>query len=76
MELRIASDGTITAMHTDELVGMCSAVGEMVIRRASHVEPDGLKWGVWTASGQDTGQRFDTRFEALTWEQEHFWEML
>jgi hypothetical protein len=44
--LTIASDGTITAIYSDDLVGLLTA-GESNIRRASSVEP--YPGGGWTA---------------------------
>lgn len=75
-EVRIAADGTVMSMHSDELMPVIAAAGAARIERASHVEPDGLRWGVWSAAGVDTGKRFDTRAQALAWEHENFWSLI
>lgn len=78
VELRIAADGTISAMHSDALQPLLRELGSVHVERASHVEPvDGTDtWGVWTRSGKDTGKRFATRAEALAWEVEQFWTLI
>lgn len=71
MNITIAADGTLTFIHSDELVDIMEQ-GEARIRRASHVEPaDG---GGWTADMAPSGgpvlvaadgRPFRTRGEAL-----------
>lgn len=73
--LEIAPDGTITTLHSDEVAPLVVGAGDATIARASHVEPDGLRWSVAHADGTDTGKRFDTRAEALAWEREHWREL-
>lgn len=41
--IKIANDGTITAIYSDELAELI-AQGEAMIFRASHVEPVGAAW--------------------------------
>lgn len=76
VEIRIGVDGTLYAMHSDATLPLLTAAGDASISRASHVEPDGLRWGVWTAAGEDTGRRFDTRAAALAWEVANFWMLI
>lgn len=66
--ITIAPDGTITTLHSDEVAPVVVGAGDATVARASHVEPDGLRWAVAHADGRDTGERFDTRAEALAWE--------
>lgn len=79
-EIRIAPDGTLTFMHTDELLDLLSPLGATKVERASHVEPlntpDGVVWTVADPSGRDTGHRFTTRAAALAWEHENFWQLI
>lgn len=70
--VRIEPDGTITTLHSDAVAPLVAAAGDAVVARASHVEPDGLRWAVAHADGTDTGKRFDTRAEALAWERENW----
>lgn len=70
--IQIAPDGTITTLHADEVAPIVVGTGDATIARASHVEPDGIRWAVFHADGTDTGQRFDTRAAALEWEREHW----
>lgn len=70
--IQISPDGTITALHADEVAPIVAAAGDATVARASHVEPDGLRWAVAHADGTDTGKRFDTRAEALAWERENW----
>ena len=76
IEVRIGPDGSLHAMHSDPLMIVVADLGAVRIERASHVEPDGLRWGVWFADGRDTGQRFDTRAEALAWEHANFFSLI
>lgn len=76
LDIHISPDGTITAIHSDDLMPLAVELGTPTVRRASHVEPVGLQWGVWRADGADTGERFETRAEALAWERATFWSLL
>lgn len=71
-KIEISPDGTITTLHADEVAPLVVGTGDATISRASHVEPDGIRWKVLHADGTDTGQRFDTRAAALAWEKEHW----
>lgn len=64
----IDPDGTITTLHSDDVAPLVAAAGDAVVSRASHVEPDGMRWAVLHADGRDTGERFETRAAALAWE--------
>ncbi len=68
MFIEISSTGEVSTLHSDEVMPIVSGIGEAVVRRASHVEPDGLTWAVFHADGRDTGERFETRGAALEWE--------
>jgi hypothetical protein len=70
--ITISPDGTITTLHSDEVAPVVVGAGDATVARASHVEPDGLRWAVLHADGRDTGERFDTRGEALAWERIHW----
>lgn len=76
LDLQISLDGTITAIHSDDLMALAVELGTPTVRRASHVEPVGLQWGVWRADGADTGERFPKRGDALAWERANFWDLL
>lgn len=61
--LRISTDGTITAIYSDDLL---SFEGDVSISRASHVEPSGSNWmaDLGPVNGPVLGP-FRTRAEAL-----------
>jgi hypothetical protein len=72
MELVIAADGSVRFIHDDGLMPLARALGDVTLRRASHVEP--TEDGRWTAdmgpSGGPVllaadGEPFQTRAEAL-----------
>lgn len=69
-ELEIAPDGTVLTVYADALLPILAELGPLHVERASHVEFDNARgqWGVWTQAGNDTGERFGTRAEALDWE--------
>lgn len=81
-ELIIDSEGTITAMHSDALMGAeLLPAGALTIGRLSQVEPVVLgaraTWCITNAKGDlvlKTG--FTTRAAALAWEKEHLSELL
>ena len=66
MDLFIATDGTAHCLYSDEisLVG----IGELTIRRASHVDPDeqGQWWADLSPSAGPKLGPFSTRRAALT----------
>lgn len=77
-ELRIAPDGRLYAMHSDELLPLLESVGDARVERASFVEFDNDRhaWAVADVNGRDTLLRFPTRAAALDWERRHFWALL
>lgn len=75
-EWQVLPDGRVVSIHDDDTLPLLAGLGEARIERASRVEPDGVRWGVWTAGGDDTGARFATRAEALAWERERVWDLV
>ncbi len=76
MELIVLPDGSVRGLY-DEALDL-AALGQLTIRRASHVEPD--EWGRWTAdlapiAGPRLGP-FTRRSQALaaeiSWLTEHW----
>ena len=76
MELMVLPDGSVRGLY-DEALDL-AALGQLTIRRASHVEPD--EWGRWTAdlapiAGPRLGP-FPHRSQALvaeiSWLSEHW----
>jgi len=63
-KIRIASDGAVELVYFDELKGIDLPI--RMIRRASHVEPEGNQWiaDMAPSSGPKLGP-FNTRAEAL-----------
>jgi hypothetical protein len=66
------TDGTVTAIYSDDLAGLLATASKVSIKRASHVEP--TEDGKWTAdmapSGGPVLGPFNLRGEALDAEQE------
>ena len=54
MELYVAPDGTVRAVHSDDLD--LTAIGHVEVRRASHVEPGPGGW--WVDLAPVGGPRF------------------
>ena len=77
-EIEISPEGEAMAVYSDDLLPVLSALGSVYVERASHVEFDNTRarWGVWSQAGNDTGQRFTTRAEALAWEVAHISTLL
>lgn len=65
MQVRIGSDGAVSAVHADDLVPVLAAVGVCSVRRASNVEPtpDG-RWLAEIVDGPRLGP-FSRRDEAI-----------
>ena len=66
-KILVAPSGNARAIYDDALIGILESVGNLVVRRASHVEPlDGGGWGVSMAPcGGGLLGPYRTRCEAL-----------
>lgn len=71
LELAISPDGSVRFIYDDEAACLLEE-GKVEIRRASHVEPEGMTWvaDMSPVNGPRLGP-FKTRKEAL--EAEHSW---
>lgn len=69
--LNIDPDGTVLFIYDDEIAGMLKPLGDMEIKRASHVEPHGNGWTVdMSPVGGPLYGPFETREFALHFEVE------
>ena len=62
--VRIDECGNVVALYGDEISEILGVVGEVRIKRASHVEPRGAKWFAEIVDGPVLGP-FDKRAEAI-----------
>ena len=71
-ELIVEPSGEIRFVYDDELAELVREVGPVEVRRASHVEPDDIWTGFWTADLRPAGgvlaAGFETRRAALDFE--------
>jgi hypothetical protein len=70
--IAIEQDGSLTFVHSDQVAAMLAPLGQVTIKRASHVEPN--EQAQWEAdmspSGGETLGPFPTRTQALSAEVE------
>lgn len=70
IQLELTPDGGIAMLHSDDVD--LREFGKPQIKRASHVEPCGDGWGVWSAKTGKLLDVFPTRKEALEWESHYY----
>ena len=68
-----SSTGEAVFLYDDALSPVLD-IGQATIKRASHVEPEGLQWVAdMSPLGGPKSKPFNTREEALQWERDWVW---
>ena len=68
-----SSTGEAVFLYDDALSPVLD-IGQATIKRASHVEPEGLQWVAdMSPLGGGKSKPFNTREEALQWERDWVW---